>query len=109
MFKVWRIFLTAFPILLMIGLIPLVGNDYVLALLDVIIIIVALAGSYEKNEVFIFFFGFVVMIIFEYFFVSTGVEIFERNTLFGAMPLWLPFVWGYGFLAIRRGIEIVGF
>jgi hypothetical protein len=23
------------------------------------------------------------------------------------MPLWLPFLWGYGFVAIKRSIEIL--
>ncbi len=41
----------------------------------------------------------------EYFFISTGVETFIRNSLFGVMPLWLPILWGYGFIAIRRGVE----
>ena len=92
----------------MVGLIPLIGNDYVLTLLDVIIIIVALAIKHKKNETGIFLFGFVIMTIFEYLFVSTGVETFERNTFFGFMPLWLPFLWGSGFIGIKRGIEIIG-
>ena len=47
------------------------------------------------------------MILSEMIFISTGVEIFVRNTLFGLMPLWLPFLWGYGFVAIKRGIKIL--
>jgi len=35
------------------------------------------------------------------------VETFVRNSLFGLMPLWLPFLWGYGFVAIKRGIKIL--
>jgi hypothetical protein len=107
MHKIWLIFLNAVPILLMIGLIPLVANDYLLALLDVIIIIGALAIKQEKYELLIFAFGFLVMILFEYLFVSTGVEVFGRHTLFGLMPIWLPLLWGYGFIGIKRGIEII--
>jgi hypothetical protein len=52
-------------------------------------------------------FGFFIMIVAEYFFVMTGVETFRRNTLFGLMPLWLPFLWAYGYVAIKRAIEIL--
>jgi len=55
----------------------------------------------------IFLFGFITMIVFEYLFVSTGVESFVRNSLLGIMPLWLPFLWGYGFVAIKRSVEIL--
>jgi hypothetical protein len=23
------------------------------------------------------------------------------------MPLWLPLLWGYGFIGIKRGVEII--
>lgn len=49
------------------------------------------------------------MIISEFFFVSTGVETFVRNTLFGIMPIWLPFLWGYGFVDIKRAIQILDY
>lgn len=55
----------------------------------------------------IFIFGFCAMIFFEYIFISTGVETFVRNSLFGSMPLWLPFLWGYGFVAIKDGVKIL--
>ena len=91
----------------MIGLIPFVQNDYVLALLYVGIIIVALALKRAPNDLLILAFGFVAMTASEYLFISTGVEMFNRNTLFGLMPLWLPFLWGYGFVAIKRSLEIL--
>ena len=53
-------------------------------------------------------FGFFAMIASEYLFISTGVEKFERNSLLGLMPLWLPFLWAYGFVAIKRAISILG-
>lgn len=105
--KVYSIFLNAIPILLMIGLIPIIQNDYVLTLVDIGIIAVSLAFRRYRNDFVVLFFGFFVMILFEYFFISTGVETFNRNSLFGLMPLWLPFLWGYGFVAIKRSIEII--
>lgn len=47
------------------------------------------------------------MLIFESIFILTGVEVFQRNSLFGIMPLWLPFLWAYGFIAIKRTIRIL--
>lgn len=91
----------------MVGLIPFVKNDYELTLLYIIIIAGALIIKKEKNDLTIFTFGFVMMIISEYLFISTEVEIFIRNSLFGLMPLWLPFLWGYGFIAISRSVKIL--
>ncbi len=62
---------------------------------------------YEKKDFLFLIFGFVIMLIGEYLFISTGVETFNRNSLFGIMPLWLPFLWGYVFLVIKRMINIL--
>ena len=47
------------------------------------------------------------MAIFEVIFISTGAETFNRVSLFGLMPIWLPFLWGYGFIVIKRSIEVL--
>ena len=47
------------------------------------------------------------MIVSEYLFISTGVETFNRNSLFGLMPLWLPFLWGYAFVVMKRVIVVL--
>lgn len=88
----------------MISLIPLVNNDYLLTLVYLIIISVSFILKKEKMEEYIFLAGFGLMIIFENLFISTGVEVFVRKSLFGLMPLWLPFLWGYGFVAIKRTV-----
>ncbi len=105
--KIKEIFLTTIPVLLMIGLIPVVPNDYLLTFFYVIIIFISLFIKKESNDIFIFIFGFFIMILSESIFISTGVETFTRNSLFGLMPLWLPFLWGYGFITIKRGIRIL--
>jgi hypothetical protein len=105
--KIQKIILNAIPILIMMGLIPLVSNDYILTLLYTFIIIISFAVKKFKGDIFIFFFGFFVMILAEAVFISTGVETFIRNSLFGLMPLWLPFLWGYSFVAIKRGLKIL--
>jgi hypothetical protein len=91
----------------MIALIPIIKDDYLLTVLYVIIIAVSLYIKKERNDITVFVFGFCIMIVSEYIFISTGVETFVRNSLFGLMPLWLPFLWGYGFIAIKRGIKIL--
>jgi len=105
--KILAILLNAIPILLMILLIIFVKNDYILTGIYILIIIVSFAVKYEKKEYLFFIFGFIIMIISEYLFVSTGVETFVRNSLFGLMPLWLPFLWAYAFVAIKRAIKIL--
>lgn len=102
-----KIFINVILIIVMIGLIPLVKNDYWLALIYAVIIIVSLAIKYEKGEYIFLFFGFFAMTISEYFFINTGVETFNRNSLFGLMPIWLPLLWGYGFVVMKRVIKIV--
>ena len=108
MSKIFQIFKNSVPILLMMVLIPLVKNDYILTGVYIFIIIISLYIKKQRNDILVLFFGFFVMIFFEYLFIKTGVETFNRNTLFGVMPLWLPFLWAYGFVAIKRGLEIIG-
>ena len=105
--KIINIIFNTIPILVMIGLIPIIQNDYFLTVLYVGIIFISFLAKKERGDIFIFFFGFFVMILSEMIFISTGVETFVRNSLFGLMPLWLPFLWGYGFVAIKRGLKIL--
>ena len=107
MSKFLKIFLNTIPVIIMIGLIPLVENDYILTLIFAIMICVLLLIKRAHNDILIFVLGFIVMIICESLFVSTGVETFVRNSLFGLMPLWLPFLWGYGFVVIKRSVLIL--
>ncbi len=51
--------------------------------------------------------GLIAITLSEYFFINTGVETFARQSLFGVMPLWLPLLWGYGFVAIKRSVKII--
>ena len=107
MTKIYKILLNSIPVLVMVGLIPLIDNDYYLFLVYLLVIFTSFIFKKERNEVFIFGFGFLIMIFFEYIFISTGVEIFYRNSLFGLMPVWLPLLWAYGFVGIKRAVEIL--
>ena len=105
--KVIDIFINTIPILLMIGLIPLVQNDYLLSLFYILVIGISFVFKLEKKDLVVFSFGFFGMVASEYLFISTGVEVFIRNSLFGLMPLWLPFLWGYGFVVIKRSVKLL--
>jgi hypothetical protein len=105
--KTLKIILELIPILLMIFLIPFVKNDYLLTVLYIIISLIALMIKHEKREYVFYLFGFFGMILSEALFISTGVETFERNSLFGIMPIWLPFLWGYGFIVMKRVVKIL--
>ena len=104
--KVSKLLLNMIPVLLMIALIPLILNDYLLAGAYILIIIISLLIKYEKKDYLFLIFGLVIMTFFEFIFISTGVENFTRNSLFG-MPIWLPILWAYGFIAIKRAIKIL--
>lgn len=106
--KLRDIVLNSLPILAMIGLIPLVANDYLLALLFLVIIVIALMIKRTSLDLSALIAGAVLMTLAEYLFVSTGVETFTRNSLFGIMPFWLPILWAYGFVAIKRIVYILG-
>ena len=105
--KISKIFLNTIPIILMIVLIPVFKNDYVLTGIHALIIAASFTIKYEQKDYLFFIFGFIIMIISEFFFVSTGVETFIRNSLFGLMPLWLPILWAYAFVAMKRAIIIL--
>lgn len=106
--KAIKIFYHSIPILIMIGLIPVIQNDYILTLVYILIsAFMFFIFKVTKNEALIYLFGFIIMIFSEYIFISTGVEIFIRNSLFGLMPLWLPFLWAYGFVVISRCVKIL--
>jgi hypothetical protein len=105
--KVWKIVKASLPVLIMIALIPLVTNDYVLVTIYLVIITASFSLRKEKHDIPVFIFGFIALTISESLFISTGVEVFIRKSLFGIMPLWLPILWGYAFVAIKRSIEIL--
>lgn len=106
--KIRTVVLYAIPIALMIGLIPFIKNDYLLAAVYLVFIIALLLIKREKHDLLSLIFGFVAITGSELFFVRTGVETFTRNTLFGFIPFWLPFLWAYAFVTIKRSLNILG-
>lgn len=105
--KIKSIFLESTPVVAMVLLIPFVGNDFLLTGIYAVIVVMAFLVKYESMDWVFFVFGLCVMTASESLFISTGVETFVRNSLFGLMPLWLPILWAYGFVAIRRATHIL--
>lgn len=105
--KLVKILAYIIPILLMILLITLIQNDYILAFVYIIFIIGLLFYKKEKNDFIFIIFWFFWMLISESIFIKTGVETFTRNSLFWIMPIWLPFLWSYSILTMKRIINIL--
>lgn len=95
------------PILIMIGCIPFIENDVLLTLVYIGITVISFVVKKEKNDFLVYGIGFFGMTISESIFLMTGVEVFLRNSLFDIMPLWLPFLWAYGFVVMKRSIRIL--
>ena len=100
-----RLIVIAAPVFFMITLVPYVRNDYVLAGIYLFIIAIS-AIRYDRKDLIFLIFGFFMLFLAEYFFLLTGVEVFERHTLLGVMPVWLPFLWAYIFVAIKRSVLV---
>ena len=105
MARIGYILLNLIPIVVMILLIPLIRNDYVLSLVYAVIIGLILWRTYERHDETALIVGLIGMFIIESFFISTGVETFNRNSLMGIMPIWLPILWAYGFVTIKRIVK----
>ena len=105
--KATQILLNMLPVVVMIGLIPIVKNDYILVGIYLFIIAASLIIRYYPKDYLFLVFGFILMIFAEILFVSTGVEEFIRKSFLGLMPIWLPVLWGYAFVVIKRVIVIL--
>ena len=96
-----KIILNIIPILVMILLVKVIKNDYYLLIVYALLILTMLKINYEKNEYKLLISGIIFMFVTEYIFISTGIETFTSQTLIN-MPIWLPLLWGYGFIVINR-------
>lgn len=58
--------------------------------------------KYEKNEIYLYLLGVLIGAIIELWgALIVHFQNFTQGSLLG-MPLWLPLVWGYAFVAMRR-------
>ncbi len=91
----------------MIGLIPHIQNDYALAAVYVVCICALLCFKSERNDILAAVVGLIAISISEAWFIHTGVETFARTSLLGIMPIWLPLLWAYVFVTVKRSLRIL--
>ena len=91
-----------FIIITMVGLAVFIKNDYILTIIYSGVIVASITIKRERTDLLILTVGFLGTLIGEYLFISTGIETFNRTSFMGILPLWLPFLWSYIFLAMKR-------
>mgnify|MGYP001614106934 CR=1 FL=1 len=84
-------------------LVPIFSSSEILFTFIVLLLIgISFKLSYVKNEEFVVLSGIIIGLIIE---VVLGLvyrnQFWENASLIG-VPIWLPLIWGYGFLIIRR-------
>ncbi|RJQ35580.1 hypothetical protein C4568_00835 [Candidatus Parcubacteria bacterium] len=92
------------PVFVMILLIPLIKEDIAVIAIYIAISAGALILSKDKKELIFFSFGLILLTCTEMWFVATGVETFHRDLFFINIPIWLPLLWAYSFVMMRRAI-----
>jgi hypothetical protein len=91
----------------MILFIPFIENDYTLTLIYIAFIVAALIDKRDKADYVLITIGFFGLMLGEYLFIHMGVETFTRTTLLGVMPFWLPFLWAFIFLSMKRAFWLI--
>ena len=90
-------FILFFVILVLTG-----GNELILTLTIILILLINFKIKYYKGEWTLFLIGLIFGFLIE---VGLGfvyrLQLWRDTTFFG-VPVWLPIVWGYGFVIIRR-------
>ncbi len=80
----------------------LIKQEYFISLALILFLLTSLKFSKEKNEWEIFVLGYAVGFLMEYIGIYFyKLQYWEQAHFFG-MPLWLPILWGIGFIYIRR-------
>lgn len=101
--KFSKIFLETLPIVLGIFLSYLLWQNTVLLFLVYLTFTLGLIYLHkDKTEFIIFAYGILIGILVEV--VGTKVSGYQSFTKpdFLGIPIWLPIVWGYGFIAMKR-------
>lgn len=103
MIKFLKVFVETLPILFGILLSFLFWqNNVLLFILYIVLTAMLIYIHKDKSEFIIFAYGVVIGAIVEI--IGTRVSGYQSfaNPDFGVIPMWLPIVWGYGFIAMKR-------
>ena len=103
MSKLTKVFIETLPILFGILLSYLFWKDNVLLFIIYLVLTLGLIYFHkDKTEFVIFAYGILIGVIVEV--IGTQISGYQSFTKpnFGGIPMWLPIVWGYGFVAMKR-------
>lgn len=90
------------PLFFALGVLLLIGNELLMTAVIIAIVLISFKIQYKKNEWKLFFIGLILGLSFELFGDAIyKLQTWQQTSLFG-LPLWLPVLWGYGFVIIRR-------
>ena len=102
-----RLAALAAPVMIMVAMVPVISDDWQLLGVYTILLVLTLLLGHNKRDLIFFLFGFFLLALSELFFISTGVEVFQRDILLLGMPIWLPMLWGYAFIMMHRGVTLL--
>ena len=103
MSKIVKVFIETLPILFGILLSYLFWqNNFLLLAIYLILTVVLILWRGDNTEFAIFAYGIIIGGIVEIIGTEvSGYQSFTNPNFFG-VPIWLPIVWGYGFVAMKR-------
>lgn len=95
------------PLVLGLILQPFIHGEFVFTLVIVAILLISWKIKYYKGEWKLFLAGLIIGFVFE----ALGglvyrMQYWENASLLG-IPVWLPILWGYGFIFIHRLGKII--
>lgn len=80
----------------------LIKREYFISIALILFLLISLKFSKEKNEWKILVLGTVIGFFMEYMAIFFYKLQYWNEASFFGMPLWLPILWGIGFIYIRR-------
>ena len=101
--KLKELLIQLIPLFIVFIIMIFVNSEILYTILIILLIIASFLIKYYPGEWKILVLGFLLAIIFEVVFglISYRLQHWEQDSLFG-VPYWLPFLWAYGFVYIRR-------
>ena len=104
--RIWKSVVQGIPIILMVIFISLFWqNSILLGTLMLITIIGSLLIRYDNGEIKLMIIGGIIATVVEIIVVIATGERFA-NPIFLGIPVWIPLIWAYGLVTLRRILVI---
>ena len=101
--KVKDLLIQTIALFLILFLFIITHNEAIITISIIVLMAIMFKIKYHKGEWLFFISGAVIGFLFE---ASADLifklQYWENATLLGLFPIWLPLMWGYGFIFIRR-------